>query len=151
MSRHPEIEDAAGRGPRDRETLDHVRRCPECLRALAGEEPSRLFALLSSRPIDAAILDAVSRGVRREMSSDTAPRRPARSPGLAVAAAWAAAAALAGLLLVPPRPPATRASVDRPGGRAEVALVSSPGTPEVVDLSVGDVQLVMIFDREMDL
>jgi hypothetical protein len=29
--------------------------------------------------------------------------------------------------------------------------VASPGGPSVVDLSVGDVNLVMIFDKEMDL
>ncbi len=120
--------------------------------ALDGEDPSRIFARLASRPIERAVLDAVSRNVRLGILAEAAPRRPARRRGLAAAAAWAAAAALAGALLVPSERPSGRAAAALPAaGRAEVEVVSSPGTPEVVDLSVGDVQLVMIFDREMDL
>ena len=52
-----------------------------------------------------------------------------------------------------PLPPLTEplSSPDYPAPLRSVQLISSPGEAQVVDFSVGDYQVVMIIDRELDI
>ncbi len=139
---------------------------PAARQRLAGDDPTRLFALLATRPVPDAVLDAVSRevaaGIRRE------GRRPGASRWLAwggVAAGLLLAATLAVPLYRPLGPPAT-VVVDSGGGawadpvtpqetlpgREGLQLtLAGDARPQVFDLAVGDVQVVMIFDEGLEL
>ena len=132
------------------ELLDHVRICVRCRASLAEDDPSRLFALLARHAVPSRIVEGVSEGVREAIGSS------ARSAaGGSYAAAWAAAlllAAIAGWRLVSPVPvPVASKLAGPPRDRAEVDVLSSPGSAQVVDLAVGDAQIVMIFDEGLDL
>jgi hypothetical protein len=141
------------------EMLAHLRACGACRSRWLRDDPARIFALLAEVPVPPSVLSAVSRGVA---SAIDRPRvraeavAPIRFPGVA---AWAASLLLClatGWLVVgaPSRPvriaqaPAARAAVET---HADVELLSSPGEGRVVDLTVGDTQVVMIFDSRLEL
>ena len=119
------------------------------------DDPTSIFARLREIEIPAELLNAVSQGVSDALDHDV-PRRSWTRP----AVAWAAAAALAIAVLVPaafqPRPVApavavvpapTAASLPRAG----MSSLRTPGPAQVLDLTVGDTQVVMIFDAELKL
>jgi hypothetical protein len=116
------------------------------------EDPTAIFARLREVEIPAELLAAVSDGVSRALEHE-APRRAWLRP----AAAWAAAAALAAAVLVPawrePRPVAPLAAVapHAEPARAGISSLRTPGPAQVLDLTVGDTQVVMIFDAELAL
>ena len=139
--------------------LEHLGECEACQRETAAGDPTRLFALLATRPVPQAILDEVSGRVAAAVRGEEAVRVRLPSPRLRTASAWAAAAALAAALLLPlaggpgrtaPEDPAV-AFAPAATPRAGVQVVSSPGVSQVVDLTVGETQLVMIFDPGLDL
>ena len=134
--------------------LAHLSSCPDCRRAAAAHDPSLLFGLLTLRPLPPALLDDVSRSVARRVGND----RPAFG-ALAEAAAWprrAAAAAvfaltlLSGYLTLRERyvAPAPLASSSQ---RADVEVDSGRGVSQVIDLTVGDTQIVMVYNGELKL
>lgn len=145
---------------------EHVDACGPCRDAWVAEDPSRVFALLALEPIDDAVLDAVSADVAREVRSWPSGRgvRPWRR-----VAAIAAAVGLAGALFSLSRDRslelAAGAALD--GTRLEVAgaargdealatrasvfVRDSPGVADVVDVEMGDIQVVMIYDERLDL
>lgn len=144
--------------------LEHARGCQACRGLLCAGDPSRAFALLALRPVPQAALDRVSARIAAAID----PRHAAPLPGArrAVVAAWAGyaaavllAVAIAGLLAAPWRAPrldddpADVAFSASPLGaaRAGVEVLSSPGAARVVDLAVGETQVVMIFDERLDL
>lgn len=138
-----------------RRAVAHLAACSACRARVAAEAPEALFALLVLEEEDAGILDAVSTGVARRL--DDAPpswvealreRGLSRTvAGLAVAAAVAACALLATRT---PRPaPVPVAEAD--GARGGVTLVEPAPATQVIDLTVGGTQVVMIFDPEMKL
>ncbi|HEX5044458.1 MAG TPA: hypothetical protein VFV75_16260 [Candidatus Polarisedimenticolaceae bacterium] len=117
------------------------------------DDPTAIFARLREVEIPAELLAAVSDGVAVALDGE-APRRPWLRP----AAAWAAAAALAAAVLVPgwrePRPLPPVAAVALPAAepaRAGISSLRTPGAAQVLDLTVGDTQVVMIFDAELSL
>lgn len=120
------------------------------------DDPTAIFARLREIEIPAELLNAVSQGVSDELDHDV-PQRSWTRP----AVAWAAAAALAAALLVPaalqPHPVAPVATVGlaMPQAvavpRAGVSSLRTPGPAQVLDLTVGDTQVVMIFDAELKL
>jgi hypothetical protein len=140
--------------------LEHLRVCAACRRAAVADDPARVFALLAVRPIPEEVLDrvvaGVSAAVREGGRNSNLPFWPRRTK---VVSAWAAAAALAAILLLPL---AGRAPWPGQGGeeavlapaavsRGGAEIVSSPGATQVVNLTVGDTQLVMIFDPRLEL
>jgi hypothetical protein len=173
MTGHPspqrlsELETAAGQCRR--ELLEHVRDCAECRATVLAEEPSRLFALLSLDAVPPEILDRLS---RRLGERPAAPRRAARPFGamLSLAASIVLAGFLGAYLLS--HPPLEIATLDAPppadpvwvssrppeprdarhaGPIHGVELLSSPGAGTLVNLSVGETRVVMIFDEALKL
>jgi hypothetical protein len=154
--------------PADERTalLGHVRECADCRRRLAGGDPSRLFALLALETPPAAALNRLSAGLNRELD------RVARSrsgPGrLRSAASIAAALVLAAFLgsyalrqsapgravaadVRPSGDAATLAAYEAPAPAEGVELLSTPGQAQVMELAIGDTQVVMIFDEALDI
>jgi hypothetical protein len=169
LSRHPDLrpllDDLAGAGPERAALLEHLRRCASCRAAVASDDPSRLFALLATEAPPPEVLDRLSHRVAAAVAAAPSrrPGRPAWAYG-AIAASIVAAGVFGAYLWesgssgapdpAPPRrvarevrPPAPIS--DRPAGMIEV--LDSPGEADVVEMAVGDVQVVMIFDREFPL
>ena len=163
MSAHPSLETLShldGMAPdRRRELLRHVRACSACRSQWAASDPTRLFAMLSTREVPEDLLDSVSEGVFAAIDSGIAAR-----PG--VSRAWnlrAAGALAAGILLAlgmvfftggtsevgSPVPSVADLVEIAPG--ASLALLETPGEARVVDLTMGETRVVMIFDQELDL
>ena len=143
-------------GPEREELLRHIAACDNCRAVLADEDPSRLFCLLSLEPIPVAALDRLSAAV----ADGIVPVRPAASRPYLTAASLAAslllAAAFGAYFLNAPEPQEPwRAEVmellDRNVPVRGIELLSSPGVAQVVDLEVGGNQVMMIFDKELDL
>jgi ferric-dicitrate binding protein FerR (iron transport regulator) len=155
---HPRLGDGLAGAERE-EAIEHLRRCEACRTEAASEDPARIFALLAARPIPQEILEQVSTRVAAAVRGAEALRPPVPSRRLRMASAWAAAAALAVALLLPLGGGTGRPSSDDTAAifapaaspRAGVQVVSSPGVSQVVDLTVGETQLVMIFDAGLDL
>jgi hypothetical protein len=163
VSAHPSLETLSHldgmASDRRRELLQHVRACSACCAQWAASDPTRLFAMLSTREVPADLLDSVSEGVFAAIDSGTASR-----PG--VSRTWnlrAAGALAAGILLAlgmvfftggtsevgSPVPSVADLVEIAPG--ASLALLDTPGEARVVDLTMGEAQVVMIFDQELDL
>ena len=117
-------------------------------------DPTAIFARLRAVEIPPDLLEAVSRDVAAALDRDV-PRRSWLRP----TAAWAAAAALAAAALLVPvwrdrDPVAPVATVRAPAvatPRAGITSLRTPGPAQVLDLTVGDTQVVMIFDAELKL
>lgn len=135
---------------------EHAAGCSACRARLVAHDPSLLFSLLATRRLPARVLDEVSSEVARALPSERpswieALRLRGASRG-AAAAAVLAAALLGGAFVVRnagrplPAPPAVAKAP--PAG---VSVVESPGPAQVVDMTVGETQVVMIFDPEMKL
>jgi len=136
--------------------VDHLAACPACREAVARFDPSLLFYLLSRAPIPERILDAVSAEV-----SHAATPAPARGgaaweawPGTrrAVAAAVAAGAVLTGLAAWMSRGPApVLLPVAAVPAAAAVEVTPDAAISQVVDMTVGDTQVVMVYNGKLSL
>jgi predicted anti-sigma-YlaC factor YlaD len=157
----PELRAAAAGLPPEarREILRHVAECSACRKAYAASDPARLFGLLAAREVPAARLDEVSTAVAAAIDSGArAGRSPHGSRTARAAAAIAASLvlAVASLFVAGDRLRGERAAA-RLAGLVEITppatltLLESPGEARVMDLTMGDTQVVMIFDRELDL
>ena len=164
MSEHPRIDRLdETTGDARASMLDHLLGCSSCRASLAGRDPAGLFALLSRRPLPGGILDEVSLGVRAGILEARPGAASFRDDLARRVAPWAAAVLLAAGLgtafvkrpgppTAPPLPSASLAAVPALlPARAEVEVLSSPGQAQVVDLTVGETQVVMIFDRGLPL
>jgi RNA polymerase sigma factor (sigma-70 family) len=142
--------------------LDHVRTCRACRAVLVAARPEALFGLLAARPLPPAALDRLSREVagaidRLEARPPVAPWRRWVVPG-AVAASLLLALLIGTPLLQRDATPQLAATPAAPAPVADpvlpvrgIELLSSPGDAEVVDFAIGDAQIVMIFDKELDI
>lgn len=154
------FESAAGEARRA--MVAHLRTCAACRADAAAHDPSILFSLLAEAPIPPHVLDEVSRSVSRQAGSDRfsigglfalAPSMPLR----AAAAAVAAVALLSAYLTLRPGPPpgmSARAVPERPAvatPRADVEVEPQAAVSQVVDFTVGDTQVVMVYNRSLDL
>jgi len=132
--------------------LVHLAACPACRDSWIAGDASRIFSLLADQPAgdeagEQIVLDRLSANIRRSIRTD-------RPSGL-----WfrlAAAAVLAGALLAPSAAwlfrertvaPVTTASYPL----ADVEVLFTPGDAQIIDMSVGDTQVVMIFDSRIEL
>ena len=168
MSDHPDlrhlIEDVDRPADERHEILTHLRGCAACRAELAKRDPSLLFSVLALEPVPADVLDRVSR------RAEAAIAREERRSAIRRTYAWGSLAAsilVAGLfgayfwthrgLDAPPpdRPavvdviPAPAPDAAMPAGMIE--LLDSPGSADVVEMTVGDVEVVMIFDEAMGI
>lgn len=135
--------------------LDHIASCTPCRDLLLAADSSAVFGLLAAEPLPAWVLDSVSAGVEAALDErKTRFLRPAAAaplPWTRLAAAWAAAvllAALSSLYLLRPDRVTPSSS---PLALAGVEVMETPSAARVLDLTVGDTQVVMIFDEGIEL
>ncbi len=178
MTRHPPHPDAREYERLDeltevrrREVLLHAETCAACRESLTRHDPTAIFALLSLTPIPEFSLARLGREI--DSAIDNAP--PAQGFGWRVVASVAASLLLAvffgyqALQVEPVRIAETADTVAGPPVGSEAAsrgillpvlgsapergleLISSPGEAEVVDFSLGDTHVVMIFDKALDI
>lgn len=155
------------------ELLQHTRTCAGCRERLVSAEPDRLFALLGTEVPSEHALARLSKRIQTEI--ETVPEQPRSSRG------WLAVAAIAASLLVviliglqsssqkpfngSSGPTLSRvipvASDKLPGldqaatkstvPLRSVELISSPGEAQLVNFNIGDIQVLMIIDQELDI
>jgi len=145
---------SASSGAERRALLAHLRVCAACRSRAAGHDPTLLFGLLALDPLPPILLDDVSRSVARRVGSD----RPAFG-AIAESASWprrvAAAAVLALALLSGFATLRERSASPVPSAlssrRADVEVHSDRGVSQVIDLTVGETQIVMVYNGELKL
>lgn len=126
----------------------HLEGCASCRAETAASDPTRLFALLGRRPLPPAALDDVAAAVARALA-DEAPERSGRVVAARLTAATAAVAlAVAGTLLSIDTDPRRASTRSRPE-RAHVTVLDAEPDTQVVDLTLGDTQVVMIYDARV--
>lgn len=139
------------------------RDCPHCRERIEGGEPADWFGLLRHVPIPEELLEEVSAGVAREIARSEPSRLEAlRALGwLPRPVAWATALVAAALVSVAlyrvsgplerAREPRATAAGSGEAARARVEVLSPAGVEPVVDLTVGDTHLFMVFSEEIEL
>ena len=155
MSDHPDprhLDPQAELSAEEREALlGHLRTCAACRERVAAADPSRLFGMLALQPVSRDDLDRLSASI--ETALDAAPPRREAGWGrrlMPLAASLLLAGLVGGYLWTQrgpaPAPPVVGFAlpVDRPSIEVE-------GSAQVLDLVVGDTQVVMIFDEALDL
>jgi hypothetical protein len=152
-------------GTARRAVLDHARACDGCRARLVADDPTRLFAFLDRQTPSEPLLERLTASIDAEL--DRRPDRHARAPGGPLWGSIAASLLLAVLIgtYLLSRPPGTgpagptatdpaaveRAEGVQPEQRGAGIELLSPTEAQVYDLSVGETQIVMIFDRGLDI
>ncbi len=149
-----------------RELLAHLQSCPACRAALVEDDTSALFSLLALEPVPDTVLARVSRGVADGIARESRRVSTRRATAIGSLAAALLLAAVLGVYLrsrngAPADPPIPGKLVEveletpagpqggQPAGFFEV--LDSPGSADVVSLSIEEVDLVMIFDEELGI
>ena len=162
MQEHPELRLLLaddGPSPRREALLRHLQSCAVCRAALAAADPSRLFALLALEPVPENLLDRLSEGVAEGIADSAAvpARGLLRRRWASIAASLLLAGAFSTYLLdrdgqrTEPAPSPAISIAEERSAEPAFELLSSRGTAQVVDMSVGGERFVMIFDEELDL
>jgi len=134
--------------------LAHVASCAACRKIVAAHDPALLFGLLTLAPIPESLLDELSVEVARLAGRDRSPLGV-----LAGVATWPRRVAAAAVLMLallcgyatlrePPVQPETM-SMARP--LADVDVDSARGVSQVIDLTVGETQIVMVYNGDLKL
>jgi len=123
-----------------------------------------MFALLAREPIPDTVLEKVSAGVAATIREETERSEARQARAWPVAAGLVAATLVLAALLMPWLGPGTTPekvapalvrSGDDPTLPASyglgVEVLSTDGAVQVVDVTVGETQVVMIFDEGLDL
>ena len=134
--------------------LEHLRDCAPCRNNAAAHDPTILFGLLALTPLPAALLDDLSNEVARRAGSDRSPYG-----ALAGSAAWPRRAAAAAVLVLTllcgyttlRERPAVPSPVSLSSRRADVDVESGRGVSQVIDLTVGETQIVMVYNGDLSL
>jgi anti-sigma factor RsiW len=141
-------------GRERRAMLEHLRDCAACREAAAAHDPTILFGLLALNPVPAPLLDTLSRDVARRAGSDRSPYGAlvgsASWPRRAAAAAVLMLTLLSGYATLRERP-AAKAPVALSSRRADVDVESGRGVSQVIDLTVGETQIVMVYNGDLNL
>lgn len=155
----PERLDGAS-GDARRTMLEHVRGCASCRRTLALHDPTLLFGLLALQPVPQETLDEVSARVARRVGTDPGSRdvlvEYAFWPRRVAAAALFALVLLSGYVTLHDRqvegpPVAVTAPPAAISPRADVEVQAASGLSQVVDLTVGETQIVMVYNGDLHL
>jgi len=161
MAEHPAAPgnwDETDSGTR-RSWLEHIDGCDACRNAWIAQDPVRWFAFLSEQAPPAGLRQGENLVRENRLLEDLTATVIASIPAVG-AGRWnpgrlAAAALLAATLLLPFAVWKERTGPADPvaGGAplADVEILSTPGEARVIDLSVGDTQVVMIFDSELEI
>jgi hypothetical protein len=145
------------RGAARREMVDHLRGCAACRDLIAAHDPSLLFALLADTPIPTSLLDALSVEVARRAGDDRVsvgaaalglswPRRLAATAALVLMIVSGYATVGVRRSRVAPETPEVTAA-----RRADVEVRSGDGVSQVIDLTVGETQIVMVYNGDLKL
>lgn len=141
-----------------REVLDHVAVCGACRSIWVDADPARVFALLEDDSVTQSALDGLTARINDEI--DTLQTEPAgRRAGLgwaSIAASVLLTAVIGGYLISRPQvggvPIVAETAVKQHDEFAGSGIeVMTPAEAEVYDLTVGDTQIVMIFDERLDI
>ncbi len=141
-------------GAARRAMLAHVLGCARCRHAAIDNDPSMLFGLLALAPLPPGVVDEVSRTVARragdDRRSDGVGWAPSMWPRRAAAAAMFVLTLLTGYATLlersAPPPPVSMSS-----RRADVAVDSGRGVSQVIHLTVGETQIIMVYNGELNL
>jgi hypothetical protein len=140
------------------ERLQHARDCAGCRERLLSGRPERLFALLALEAPPAAGLERMTSGVMQRIAGESAGRR--RRLHLKALVPAAASLILAGLFGIyttlqsvgmPSGPLALEPFFEAGAPSDGIELISSPGQAQVMEFTVGETQIVMIFDEALDI
>lgn len=144
----------ASSGSARRAMLAHLDRCPDCRSAASEHDPTILFGLLALEPMPESLLsdlsDDVARLAGRDKFTPFASSRYAASPRRVAAAAAVVLAVLCGYTMLH-EPPAAPPTISMARPRADVAVDSGRGVSQVIDLTVGETQIVMVYNRDLKL
>ena len=168
MNAHPDlqrlIDGASMPAAERRELLSHLRVCPACRAELATTDRSLLFSLLALEPVPDGVLERVSERAMAAIDRETNRRAARRGYVWRSLAASLLVAALAGAYFFdqeapeapPPSPTGVAESVEPPATDAVIPtgmieLLDSPGSADVVEMLVGDLEVAMIFDEAMKI
>jgi len=139
----------------------HLCACAACRAEIADKDPSLLFVLLAAEGIPDGIEERVSLAAVASFAHERRGAARRRIAWAALAASLAAAAVLGAYMWRQAAAPAparmaaalvgngTTEAAATPTGMIEV--LDSPGTAEVVEISVGDLEVFMIFDKAMGI
>jgi anti-sigma factor RsiW len=143
--------------------LEHLRSCPLCRAEVVASDPTRLFTLLAAERVPPEVLERVSTRAAAAIAVER-QRRTIRPWAMGAVAASLLVAGLFGAYLSnrpgvePPAPLPVKSLLSKPKTAAEVSIpawmievLESPGDADVVEMSVGDVQIVMIFDEALEI
>jgi hypothetical protein len=138
------------------DALRHAAGCTRCRERLAASDPSRLFALLALESPDGAALERLSESVMQQVEERrSAPQYGGLLRRLAPVAASLLLAGTFGIYMTGENDSGQTASLaPRPVAPAPsngIELISSPGDAQVMEFTVGETQIVMIFDEAMDI
>ena len=146
-------------GERREAALDHLGACAECRAAWLADDDSRVFSLLARAPLAEEKLAQLSK--RLDAAIDELQPRVAGRRGVFRVASIAASlllAAVLGVVMWNHELPARIATVEEiealPADEevAGIRLVTTPdGEAQVLDLSIGGTQILMIFDESIEL
>ena len=155
MSAHVDpLQLASASGALRRAMFAHLKDCAPCRNRAAAHDPAILFGLLAFTPMPAPLLDDLAGEVARQAGRDRSPLS-----ALALAVTWprrvAAAAVIALTLLsgyatlrekiaAPPE-------LARSHPRADVEVNEGAGVSQVIDLTVGETQIVMVYNGDLKL
>ena len=167
MNSHPDLTpllgEAAPTPAQRRELLAHLAGCAVCRASVAERDPSVLFSLLALEPVPESVLARVSLGATDGIARESRRVSSRRIYALGSLAASLLLAAFVGIYLwgpgggaeAPARPVQVVDVESKPTADVVPAgffeMLDSPGSAEVVNLSMEELDFVMIFDTEFGI
>lgn len=157
------------RGAEREQAVGHLVRCAACRTRLLASDPTRAFALLGAEAIPVAALRRLDERVDEALSAARRGARPTGARWLSLAASLALAAWIGAWVAGRPgpavEPAAEIAAAAGNGLRFEAQsdagslsegirgfrLVGAGPDAQVLDLTVGETQVVMIFDGKLEI
>jgi hypothetical protein len=131
------------------DVLRHASACARCRELLIADDPSRLFAMLALERPSGEALKTLSEKVMLQVGE------PRKLRSFAAVAASLLLAGIFGIYMMGNRVSGPTAALEPmpelPVISDGIELISSPGDAQVMEFTVGQTQIVMIFDEAMDI